>query len=375
MSNLVSWLNILCSRFVQVLGDRANRPPPTVGEDILIVNASELSEGRFDRLLNKAAELKVPVLIKNYASYFGPMGKGPQTSDIIAYLTYQRDKGRPKATCQVQGGKEDKFDYDSMIRYFKSPPESRPKILNLLDNPVDYDPDLVEKFQRPEFIKKRDLIEFGIKIPSDSHMLRGGVKIPSYRRWLLVGSRYSVTGFHRDAMGFWTAVELQKGSKDWFWVEQNEDNVGHLKRKFQFGSVSEFTKIYHIRIEPGDVFIMYPGLIHAVVGSEDSFVDGTHFLLFNTLSQSLRLAKEDTESPVLTNDPDNKPRDFYGRLLDIKEALLIIQTFPLWATRAISREQVNWAKDFLSECKTGRTWRFNQHILRTAESLDIRTTS
>lgn len=310
---------VKCSlrQFAEALGDRANRTPPTVGKDIIIGDASKLTKARLAQLLNHAAELNVPFLIRNYASRFGQMGKSPQTSDIMAYLTYQRDNGRPDATVQVQGGREEKVNYESMIQYFNSASESRPRIWNSLDNPVECDPQLVEKFQRPAFIDDDDLIEFGLNFPRDSHMLRGGVKIPSYRRWLLVGSRFSVTGFHRDAMGFWTAVELQKGSKDWFWVEQNDENVGHLNINGQFDSVSKFTRIFHIRIGPGDLFIMNPGRIHAVVGPEDSFAAGTHFVLRKTLGESMRLAKEDMEFSHLTNDPDTNALGFYHQLLRV----------------------------------------------------------
>src|SRR5947207_7565520 len=188
---------------------------------------------------------------------------------------------------------------------------------NMLDNPLEIDPTLVAAFEIPNAIQIRDVIEFGIERPVDSHSLRRGVKIPSYRRWLLVGSKCSVLGFHRDAMDFRTVVELETGLKDWFWVEQNEENVHHLRRHYQYDSVSKFIKVFHIHLKPGDLFIMNPGVIHAVVTGEDSIAAGLHFLLPETLDRSFFLAKEDTLHHHLTNDPGADGRKLYLQLLKV----------------------------------------------------------
>ena len=289
-----------------------------MGQDILIIDAAHLSDAGLNEVLTKAVELNVPVLIRKYSARFGPMGRKKLTSDILAYLIYQNENGRPAATCQVQGAEEKKFEYSFLIDYFKSPPNLREEILNMLDNPVESDSNLTAAFESPEAIQTRDVTGFGIECPIDSHCLRAGVKIPSYRRWLLVGSQYSVSGFHRDAKGFWTAVELQTGSKDWFWAEPNEENVDHLREHYQYNSISKFTKVYHIHLDPGDLFIMNPGIIHAVVTTRDSIAAGSHFLLPETLDRSIRLAKEDIGHHHLTNDPSGDGRKLYFQLLKVR---------------------------------------------------------
>ena len=65
------------SWFVEQLWHRANKPSPTVGKDILIIeDANQLSESGLDEVLTKAAQLKVPVLIRKYTSRFGKIGRG-----------------------------------------------------------------------------------------------------------------------------------------------------------------------------------------------------------------------------------------------------------------------------------------------------------
>jgi len=168
-------VNIFCSQFVERLWGRAN--DPTEGKDILIVDAYELSDGGFDELVSKAAELRVPFLVRNYASRFGPLGRKEKTSDIITYLAYQHGQGRPPPTCQVQGPAEEHHDYDFLIEYFKSHPDLREVILNLLDNPAECDPTLTAAIEVPDDIVARDVIDFGIERPAESNLLRMGVKI------------------------------------------------------------------------------------------------------------------------------------------------------------------------------------------------------
>ena len=75
-------------------------------------------------------------------------------------------------------------------------------------------------------------------------------------------------------LGLWTAVEVQQGEKFWAWTE-------HCKAvRGEYGpceSVSKFTKIFALTLRVGDLFIMPPGVIHAVVTKGDSLADGIYF--------------------------------------------------------------------------------------------------
>jgi hypothetical protein len=226
-------------------------------------------------------------------------------------------QGRPPAMCQVQGRAEEHYDYDFLIKYFKSDPDLRKAILNLLDNPGEGDPALAAGIEVPDAIETRDVIDFGIERPADPDQLRWGVKIPSYWRWLVVSSKYSVTGFHRDSKGFWTLLAPQKGIKYLFLVPPNEHNLKYLEKHSQYLCISELTNVISVPIGPGDVFGMCPGTIHGAVTEEDSIVVGMHFLLRETLDLSLRLAKEDIEHLNLTNEPDAEGRNLYLQLLKV----------------------------------------------------------
>ena len=293
-----------------------NKPPPTLGKDILLYDATLLPQEKFEGVINRAAELGVPILFRHFGSRFGMMGRNLLTSDIVSYLKYQEKCGKPAPTCQVQGKKNTRcnMDYTLLIKHFQMPRHLRNVCINMLDNPVDCDPTLVEAFNSPDFIGDNDLTQFGIKRPKEAHELRDGVKIPSLRRWLLVGS--GVSGFHRDMMGLSTAVQIQRGEKYWFWVEKNDENVAILAKKGQYKAVSKFTKVYGVHLYPGDLFVMNPGLIHAVVTKEDSFAAGSHFLFPRTLGQSFYMAKEDFRNPTITND-ERDAKTFYSELLKV----------------------------------------------------------
>jgi len=307
-------------KFVEELGTRANKPPPTIGKDVLVVDATELPKEALDDVLTKAAMLNVPLLIRRYASRFGPIGRKNYTAEIIPYLTHQENKKRPSTTCQVQGEKERNFGYKFLIKYFQTDPKSRKMILNMLDNPVEVHPDLTEGFDYPEFIARRDVTGFALERPNNAYELREGLKNPSLRRWMLVSAEGSVSGFHIDGLGFWTAVQLQKGepgSKYWFWTEQNQANLDYLEEDGQYDSVSKFTKVYAVRLDPGDLFVMNPKTIHAAVTAKDIPALGIHFLLRETLDRSIFSAKQEYEAKHLTNDKRNYGQAFYARLIKV----------------------------------------------------------
>jgi hypothetical protein len=218
----------------------------------------------------------------------------------------------------VRGEGERNFEYSFLIEYFRTDPEMREMILNLLDNPVDCYHDLIEAFDSPAFIALRNLIEFAIGRPDDANKIRDGVKFPSFLRWMLVGAKGSVSGFHMDLFGFWTAVLVQGGSKDWFLTEQNEANVGHLEASGQYASVSKFSKVFVVRVNPDDMLVMDPERIHAVVTEEDTIALGVHFLLPETLQRSICSAKRVSRKyKYLTNDKRKDGRAFYSRLLKV----------------------------------------------------------
>ena len=66
-------------KFLEQLGEKTKRTTPESGKDILFVNIAQMSKVEAEAVLKqtvtKAAELNVPVLIQNYVSVFGPIGK------------------------------------------------------------------------------------------------------------------------------------------------------------------------------------------------------------------------------------------------------------------------------------------------------------
>ena len=78
--------------------------------------------------------------------------------------------------------------------------------------------------------------------------------------------------------------------------------------------VSRNSKVFGIPLGPGDLFIMSPGVIHAVITKGDSLADGIHFLLTEALKRSTSLAKVDATDDSLTNDKRDG-RKLYHELL------------------------------------------------------------
>ena len=151
---------------------------------------------------------------------------------------------------------------------------------------------------------------------SSAHKLRDGVKFPFIRLWMLVSASGCVSGFHRDTLGLWTGIEVQRELKFWFWAERNEENIEHRAKHGEYECVSKFSKVFGVPLSPGDLFIMSPGVFHSVVTKGDSFANGIHFLLTETLKQSTSLAKVDyiTADDSLTNDK-RAGRKLYHELL------------------------------------------------------------
>src|SRR5436190_18883191 len=119
-----------------------NNSPPVVGVDILIYDAGLFSEEECVEVVMRAAELSVLVLLRNFATRFGWMGRNSLTTDITSYLNYQLKCGRPDPTCQVQGKRNtaEKWDYKRLIQHFKTPQDLSGIHINMLDNPLESDP-------------------------------------------------------------------------------------------------------------------------------------------------------------------------------------------------------------------------------------------
>ena len=81
-----------------------------------------------------------------------------------------------------------------------------------------------------------------------------------------------------------------------------------------------FSKVYGIPLRPGDLFIMNPGVIHAVVTKGNSFANGIDFPLAETLKQSLSLAQLDAEDNRLKNDVRDGPKLY-------NEVLVVLNSF------------------------------------------------
>ena len=353
---------------------RSNQSPPSVEKDFLIYDAtkSEHSPENLDKILSMSANLNIPVLVQNFSSIHGAMGSVPETSTIDMFLAYQASRCRPNPSCQIQGEVENQNQtYDFLLQHFSTSPESRESDINLLDLPIESDLRLIEGFNSPAFITKRDLIDFATKRP-DAHKLRDGLKVPSIRRWMLVSGHRCVSGFHRDMLGLWTAVEVQEGEKLWAWAEQCEENVSVRAEYGAYDSVSRFTKIFALTLRAGDLFIMPPGVIHSVVTKGDSLAAGIHFLLPETLDRSIVLAKGDVKDDTLTNDV-RKGRDFYAALISVsllqhRKRLIINQNIPTIIKCYPSEEAVAGVKRFLLECQKRTVWKFSLKDLQEASS-------
>ena len=132
-------LTILCSNFVQKLAKRCNQSLPLDG-DLLVYNGTKLKPSDLDKILTKAAERRIPLLIHNFASISGPMGTMPLTSTVLGYLEYQK-KHAQKTTCQIQGERiiEEQRNFWEVLEHFRLPSNLRNGVWNLLDNLLKYD--------------------------------------------------------------------------------------------------------------------------------------------------------------------------------------------------------------------------------------------
>lgn len=306
------------------MAQRCNDPPPKHGRDYLCYSQLTLTQKadtarQLNEILSKAAQQNIPVLIRDFASIYGPMGRTNETKSIDGYLKYQASRGRPDPSCRVQGEeKHQNLRYDEVRNLFRTKLESREFAVNLLDNPIVGNGDLRLQtgFHRPKFISDRDVFDFSLSRPKDAYSLRHGVPVPSFEGWILVSSYGCHSTIHHDANGTWTAIEMQDGTKYWFWVESNEHNVEVRKKHGDFGGVSQYTKVFLARIRTGDLLVMPPGLAHNVF-SEDSIAIGTHFWLRETLGASFTLSESDKRARNLTNDDMKDIKKSWANLIEV----------------------------------------------------------
>lgn len=268
-----------------------------------------------------------------------------ETKTIHGFLEYRRKKQEPSPDCQVQGAfKNCVRTYEQLCISFRQPADERLEFANVLDLPIHDDSNLLGGINQLP-LHDGDLLRKAKTPATKARDKRKSCKIPGPARddlnWIVVSHSGVVSGIHMDRSGYWTAVCLSTGLKAWFWARWEKENHKIRADNGEWGGLSGYTW-FAIMLQPGDLFLMPPGLFHAVYTMTDSLCIGEHFYFPETLLASLEMCIACLKHPELTNEDANPKRDreHFSNLIKVRTCLFSIlmliilsRMSPTWSIR------------------------------------------
>jgi hypothetical protein len=157
--------------------------------------------------------LDLPILIRNYGSWDGGIEKKEATMPIDAFLHYQELQNRLSPSCQIQGETQNRdLIYTQLRTDFKTHPDDRDPVVNIIDLPISHDLGFVNGIKYPEFLDS-DLVEI---IANKCNRSTQGSKDLTRNS---LGSYFSVSslsGVHMDHKGVLTWACVTSGMKCFF---------------------------------------------------------------------------------------------------------------------------------------------------------------
>ena len=235
-----------------------------------------------------------------------------ETKTIDGFLEYQQKTGQPSPDCQIQGQSENCVrNYKQLGNSFREHPNDRSELINILDLPISDDVTLLNGINQLP-LNDADLLRKAKTPAATAREKRQNGKPRGPARddlnWIVVSHSGVVSGIHMDRSGYWTSVCLSTGLKAWFWAEWDKGNHKIKKENGEWEGLSGY-KWYGCVLQPGDLFLMPPGLFHAVYTIADSLCIGQHYYFPETLRSSLEMCIACLKSPTLTNEDPSVSRD------------------------------------------------------------------
>jgi hypothetical protein len=312
---------------------------------------------------------------------------GTKIKSINTFLRHQIDNARPKPSCQVAGLLNNvNLEYETLWDEFNKPEGERKVCINVLDNNCQYDQQIIDDNIRPDLVNKdlfNTLITQGI---TAWQLDTEGIKLGSPQLFALLGQAGAISGIHEDFVGG-TWIVVVEGEQDWYFTENNEQNMQACSDEGHFGNVSRYTKWCRVRLKAGQLWYMPPRTFHVVVKITNCLSIGGHVLFEEWLDIALIGVTECLKDPVLTNDDDDFAQEYFYGLLKVKnsfffskETHVASQIVKTRVTRALSISAVNgwWlylktvqevGEEEVSEQgskKTKKLWKFSQKDIQAA---------
>lgn len=180
--------------------------------------------------------------------------------------------------------------------YFNTDELSRDRIRNVISLEISDVDKLGKSFTRPQIVRDMDLVDKVWIDKSDR---------PKVTKYCLMSVKGSFTDFHIDFSGTAVYYTVCAGSKTFLmypptdqnldlytaWCLQPDQNYtwfGDYSKSYK-GKSSIPSQGFKVTLNPGDLFIIPSGWIHAVYTPDDSIVIGGNFLTLMDLPMHLRI--------------------------------------------------------------------------------------
>ena len=277
--------------------------------DMAVVSCDEELEAHF------SAATKLPVFISGASEYGRTLSKAGSHAikDIQGFL----DEVGPKKKISVQDLDKPKDPRQEHIVPDLWAVErvreaflggDRDKVINCLDLAL---PGYLVR-HAPTALAELDMLRVSAQAAGSAG--RGDeLQHKSLEQFFLLSKRGSISATHVDAGGVSTWVQVLEGEKVWYY----RHGLLHMSQPDRERFVRQGARDIHgyqqgwtkVHLRRGDIFIMLPGMNHAVYTSSDSLCVGGLILAAADVPNSLRIVRHLQLHPHLTND--DPPRQMF----------------------------------------------------------------
>lgn len=259
--------------------------------------------------------LKKPILIPNAnLDSVGMDLPAPKDEITMDYILDKVGNDTPVEVMDVlsQQGVSPGWKMKQWRDYFMSDESSRDRIRNVISLEISQVDGMGKQFKRPQMVEDLDLID---------KVWNGADERPQVTKYCLMSVNGSFTDFHIDFGGTSVYYTVCTGAKTFLMIPPTSRNLELytawcLEPDQNFMWFPEYLKPlkgklaspeggFKVTLQPGDVFIIPSGWIHAVYTPSDSIVIGGNFLTMMNMTTQLAIYKieKDTHVPMKFRHP------------------------------------------------------------------------
>jgi len=304
-------------RRVREMCELNNKSPAKSGTDFITYWSDALPNGGMAALMKEERTFSIPVVIRQFGSIKGGIGRTDATMTPEGYFEHQIKQRMPPPYCQLQESEDTHVPYDELLEEFKKAVPDRKYTANVLGSSYMHDQAIIDGLQRPAHLQD-DLLRYVAIDMKDAHnQWKGDARVLPEQGFCLVSMEGSYSLPHYDCLPTWV---VNQGFKIWGVAKACEENIEIRKNWMESDGLSKFLDWRFILLYPGDLLIMRQ-ILHTVYSPSDGLSWGGHWIDGETADATLKMAIAIQKYDVLTNHVPDQMENNLCRILQVTSSV------------------------------------------------------